>query len=154
MNLWHVRLAEQDGGIVVVCGDQSLELPAAVLARRRGLRSFVGGHLVLGVRPEQLGLARSTAAGPVLDLPVTYVETLGSHLLVHLEAEGAGMHLAEAPEPIQGGVRGVAAFTRPAATLIARLPAQTVVNPGERVRLSVDLERAHFFDPATQFALR
>ena len=145
MNLWHVRLAEQDGRIVVVGGDQCLEVPATVLARRRSLRSLVGGHLVLGVRPEQLAIARSPASGPVLDLPVTDVEALGSHLLVHLEAEGAGMHVAEGP--------GVAAFTRPAATLIARLPAQTVVSPGERLRLSVDLERAHFFDPATQYAL-
>jgi multiple sugar transport system ATP-binding protein len=155
MNLWEVRLAEEDGRVVVVCGRQRLVVPEAVLTRRKGLRSHVGGHLVLGLRPETLTPAGSRAAGSVLELPVTLVEALGSHLLVHLEAEGAGLQLADAGQALGAGVRdGPAIFTRPTATLIARLPPHANVKPGERVRLFVDLERAHFFDPATQFAVR
>lgn len=160
MNLWHVRLVEQDGRVVVVCGNQRLVLPEAVLAKRNGLRSHVGGHLVLGLRPELLSTARSSSAGSVLELPVTLVEALGSHMLVHLEAEGAGMQLADASEVRRAGVgegpesAGTTVFTRPTATLTARLPSHTVVERGQRLRLYVDLERAHFFDPATQRALR
>ena len=159
MNLWHVRLAQEHGRVVVVCGDQRLSVPRAVLARRAGVRSRVGGHLVLGLRPEMLKTSRSHDAGSALELPVVRVEALGAHLLVYFEAEGAGLQLAGAAD-VQMLVRGddeappTAVFTRPVATLIARLPPHAVVAPGDRVRLVVDLERAHFFDPDTQCALR
>src|SRR3954469_5349639 len=51
MNLWHVRIAEERGRVVLVCGDQRLPVPRRVLALRPGLRSRVGDHLVLGLRP-------------------------------------------------------------------------------------------------------
>jgi multiple sugar transport system ATP-binding protein len=153
MNLWHVRLVEQGGRVVVVCGDQRLAVPGAVLVRRKGLRSHVGGHLVLGLRPELLSAAGSRTGGGVLELPVTLVEALGSHLLVHLEAEGAGMQLADTGARDGPDDAGTTAFSRSAATLTARLPPHTPVEPGQRLRLSVDLERAHFFDPATECAL-
>jgi multiple sugar transport system ATP-binding protein len=156
MNLWPVRLVEHDGRVVVVCGRQRLVVPEVVLARLKGLRSHVGGHLILGLRPEVLAPAGSHAAGSVLELPVTLVEPLGSHLLVHLEAEGAGMQLADAGQALRAGSDDAAPaiFSRPTATLTARLPAHTRVEPGDRLRLFVDLERAHFFDPGTQAALR
>jgi multiple sugar transport system ATP-binding protein len=160
MNLWQVRLVEQDGRVVVMCGKQRLVVPEAVLAQRKGLRSHVGGHLILGLRPELLAPADSHAAGSVLELPVTLVEALGPHLLVHLEAEGAGLQLADTSRALRAGARevtddaGPAIFSRPAATLTARLPPHTLVERGQRLRLSVDLERAHFFDPTTQCALR
>ena len=148
MNLWQVRLVEHDARVVLVCGRQRLVVPQAVLAQRKSLRSHVGGHLILGLRPEALAPAGAHPAAQVLDLPVTLVENLGSHLLVHLEAEGAGMQLADSDDG------GPAVFSRPTETITARLPAHTDVRPGEHVRLAVDLQRAHFFDPATQFALR
>jgi multiple sugar transport system ATP-binding protein len=160
MNLWQVRLVEQDGCLVVVCGKQRLVVPEAVLTQRKGLRSHVGGHLVLGLRPELLAPAGSHAAGSVLELPVTLVQALGAHLLVHLEAEGAGLQLADTSQSRRAGVRegpddaDPAIFSRPTATLTARLPPHTLVKPGQRLRLFVDLERAHFFDPTTQCALR
>ena len=159
MNLWHVRLAQEHGRVVVVCGDQRLPVPRAVLARRAGVRSRVGGHLVLGLRPEMLKTSRSRDAGSALELPVVRVETLGAHLLVYLEADGAGLQLAGAADVqmLGGGddeAPPTAVFSRPVATLIARLPPHAVVAPGDRVRLFVDLERAHFFDPDTQYALQ
>ena len=159
MNLCHVRLAERAGSVVLVLGGHRLEVPDAVLAEHPGLRGHVGHHLVLGLRPEALSVVGPRAGGAVLELPVTLVEALGSHLLVHLEAEGAGMQLAEASEVLRAGVRetpgeeGLTTFTRPTSTLVARLPPYTPVEPGERLRLRVDLRRAHFFDPATQLAL-
>jgi multiple sugar transport system ATP-binding protein len=140
-----------------VCGDQRLPVPRAVLAERPGVRRRVGRHLVLGLRPELLKTAGARDSGSTLALPVTRVEALGSHLLVHLAAEGAGMDLADAAD-LGTGVRAdddaPPLFRRPAATLVARLPPHTVVEPGDRLRLCVDLERAHFFDLDTQLALR
>jgi multiple sugar transport system ATP-binding protein len=156
MNLWQVRLAEESGRVVLVCGDQRLPVPHRVLALHPGLRSRVGGHLILGLRPETLTTSGSGDAGSALELPVTGVERLGSHLLVYLEAEGAGMQLADAAD-VQPGVRAdddaPPLFRRPAPTLVARLRPHTAIERGDHVRLFVDLERAHFFDLETQHAL-
>jgi multiple sugar transport system ATP-binding protein len=160
MNLWHARLAEHDGRVVVEAGRQRLVVPAEVLFDRDGVEERVGEHLILGLRPEAFALAGPRDAGPIVELPVTGVEDLGSHQLVHLEAEGAGMQLANASDAIRAGVRvdleddATAVFTRPTATLVARLPSHARVRPGERLRLSVDFDRVHFFDPDTQRALR
>jgi hypothetical protein len=40
------------------------------------------------------------------------------------------------------------------ARFTARLAPDVVVRSGDRVRLRVDMERAHFFDPDTTLALR
>jgi multiple sugar transport system ATP-binding protein len=160
MNLWHVRLIDRNGRLVVASGRQRLALPESVVAEHKGLRSHVGGHLVLGLRPESLVREGLGTAGALLELPVAEVEALGSHVLVHLEAEGAGMQLKDAGWRLGSGERddaddgGVATFVRPTETLIARLPPHTQVKPGQFLRLGVKLERAHFFDPATQSALR
>src|SRR4051794_23407054 len=119
MNLWQVRLAEENGRVVLVCGGQRLPVPRRVLALRPGLRSHVGDHLVLGLRPETLRTSGSGDASSALELPVTGVERLGSHLLVYLEAEGAGMHLSDAAA-LQPDVRAdddaPPLFRRPAPT--------------------------------------
>jgi multiple sugar transport system ATP-binding protein len=160
MNLWHVRLVEHDRRVMVVCGRQRLVVPADVLTDNSALEDHVGRHLILGLRPEALSLADGRSTGPVLELPVTAVEALGSHLLLHLEAEGAGMQLASASDALSAGVREdsadetTAVFTRPTSSLVARVSPHARVRPGERVRLSVNFERAHFFDLDTQRALR
>jgi multiple sugar transport system ATP-binding protein len=159
MNFWHVRLIERNGRLVAASGRHRLVVPQSVARERRGLRSHVGRHLVLGLRPEALVATGPETAGAVLELPVTFVESLGSHQLVHLEAEGAGMQLTDHAERLRGGERddgdsALATFTRPTATLTARVPSRTRVRPGELLRLRVNLERAHFFDPATQLAIR
>src|SRR3954470_7796431 len=76
MNLWHIRLAEEQGRVVLDCGDQRLPVPDSVLAQRPGLRSRVGDHVVLGLRPEMLRTCRPGDAGSTLQLPVTRVERL------------------------------------------------------------------------------
>jgi ABC-type sugar transport system ATPase subunit len=158
MNLWHMRLERQDGRVALVGGDQRLHVPAAVLHQRPGLRSHVGGHLIVGLRPEAF-TAAERAGSSALDLPVAGVRPLGPHMLVELEAEGAGLQLAAAGDVLRAGVEetpghaGTATFVRSTATLTASLPPHTHVVPGKRLRLFVNLQRAHFFDPATQYAL-
>jgi len=155
MNLWHVRLAEHDGRVILAGGTRRMTVPEAVVRRLRGLRSHVGGHLVLGLRPEAIGVDPSRTTGRPLDLPVTAVEPLGHRVLVHLEAEGAGLQLAESGAAVPGRAEriGTATFVRREETLVASLPAHERVRPGELLRVYVDLERAHFFDPATHAAL-
>jgi multiple sugar transport system ATP-binding protein len=148
MNLWHVGLSEEDGRLVVRGGDQRLALPESVVQRVPALLGRIGAGVILGLRPEIFSTTDVRAGSGVLHLPVTLVEPLGPHLLVHIEAEGAGLQVSDAL-----GDAGAPAFARPTSTLIASLPPFERVRAGERLRLFVDLDRAHFFDPATQRSL-
>jgi multiple sugar transport system ATP-binding protein len=157
MNLWHMRVGEEDGELTLTSGRHRLVVPRDVAAQRPALRAHVGRHLILGMRPETLTTARPSAAASALRLPVTRVESVGSHLLVQVEADGAGLQPVDSepgPLPAEDDDEATAPmFARPAETLTARLAPHTAVEAGDRLQLFLDLGRAHFFDPVTQRAI-
>jgi multiple sugar transport system ATP-binding protein len=83
--------------------------------------------VIVGIRPEALHPASGDE--PAIEGWVALVESLGSDLLVHVDVE--------AEERI-----------------VARLEPTVRVEPGGRIRLAVDPERVHFFDPKTELAVR
>ena len=83
-------------------------------------------NAVLGIRPEAL-TERVIDGNPVLDLKVEVVEILGSDQYVF------------------GTVGGD--------SITARVDPNLKVEPGDRVRLSLDTRRLHAFDPAGEQAL-
>jgi multiple sugar transport system ATP-binding protein len=88
-----------------------------------GAAGLAGRDLTVGVRPEHVELGTGGLAATCL-----LVETLGSEQLVH----------AELPGPIR---------------LVARLPADQPVRPGQPLTLTVRPDRLRFFDPADGRAL-
>jgi multiple sugar transport system ATP-binding protein len=109
-------------------------VPDAVLDRRPGARRILaaGGEVTLGIRPEDIEDAEFVAGpGPdeLLDVTVDLAEPLGAETIVHFDAG------SEAP------------FT-------ARLSPRTAVRAGRRVKLAVDVERLHLFDPVSGQSLR
>jgi multiple sugar transport system ATP-binding protein len=144
MNLLRGRLAWEGGHVVARIGGQSLILPDGLVAARPALAGFVDEEVVIGIRPEDLGLAHADApAGEVLMLPVAITEALGSDLIVHLDVD-ASMVRAD-PD----------AEEAPASSLLtARLPPRTPARPGDRLRLRVDMDRLHVFDPGSGAAIR
>jgi multiple sugar transport system ATP-binding protein len=123
-----------------VLDDGWIELGAQRL--RLGRRTSFRGDAVVGIRPEAVAPA-ADLDDDVLELPVVLSEMLGSDVLLHLDP----------------GVTSV----RTDATLddedeqrrfIARVPPSLRPAPGERVRLRVDMDRVHLFDPATEQVIR
>jgi multiple sugar transport system ATP-binding protein len=141
MNLLRGRLELVDGRVQAVLGRQRFVLPDEVLDARPVLGGWVDEDVVIGIRPETLFLAD----GP-LDLEVVLVEALGSDLLVHLRTEAPRVTVADAFDgEEEAGLE---------ARLTARLPPHVDVRAGERLRLGVDMQRLHVFDPETGLALR
>ena len=131
MNFATGRLTDEGGGLGVTFAGHRLAVPDAVLERRPGARAHIGGEVVLGLRPENLEDAPFTgAAGPdaALDVTVTLAEPLGSEVVAHFDVGGANW--------------------------LARLNPRTAVRAGSAVRLVVDTERLHLFDPASGASLR
>jgi multiple sugar transport system ATP-binding protein len=153
MNLLLGRLVAADGaGMVLELGSARLTLSAELLRARPELLGRAGDEMVVGIRPEALRPAGESRE--VLEGEVTLVESLGSDLLAHVEIDApavlAGEQLDAAREILGGDVNG----TPPqAARLTARLEPSVPVKTGERLRLTVEPERLHFFDPRNERAL-
>jgi multiple sugar transport system ATP-binding protein len=143
MNLFRARVEAGD----LLVGRQRLALPVgapdAVLGRE--------GELVVGVRPEAIAYVPPGVPEPhAIEAPVALVESLGSDLLVHTELDAPAV-LTQDQLEVAREVGSDADLER--ARFTARLTPDVRLAPGDRVRLRVDVERLHYFDPDTTLAL-
>jgi multiple sugar transport system ATP-binding protein len=146
-------LVEVEGDeVAVTVGEQRLFLPNARLLESPALRTYAGRDVIVGIRPEILedaALAGATGSSTLPTLPVTVLlkEGLGSEVVVHarLDARAPQVQTAQGESTLVAG-DGVA--------IIARLDPRTTVALDEPARLTVEVERLHFFDPETGLAIR
>jgi multiple sugar transport system ATP-binding protein len=109
---------------------------------RLSRRTTHRGEAVIGIRPEAVAPA-AEHGDDVLELPVVLSEMLGSDVLLHLDP-GVSSVRTEAALDDEDEVR----------RFIARVPPSLRPAPGDRVRLRVDMDRVHLFDPATEQVIR
>jgi multiple sugar transport system ATP-binding protein len=143
MNLVHSKIESGDGRVFTFVGSHRVPLPPALLAERPGVGRAVGGDVVLGIRPEAFEDARFCANVPaehLVEVDVSLAESLGSEVIVHFDLESNGAS--------DGGDELDRAAMR------ARVDPRTDAETGKRIRLALDVERLHFFDPTTQRALQ
>ena len=143
MNMIHGRLTKEHGTPTVSFGGHRLAVDDAY-AVRPGLAAYENRDVVLGIRPEHLeDAAFAPAPRPDRTLIVlcSLRETLGSEVLVHFPAEGSATAAGAASTGVDGPV------------FVARVDPQTTARVGEEVRLVVDTERLHFFDPESGWAV-
>jgi multiple sugar transport system ATP-binding protein len=153
MNLLRGRVVgDSEAGAALKLGSARLRLPDDAFESRPALRRHFEAEVVVGIRPEALGPAREAA--DALEGLVVLVESLGSDLLVHVELDASavlsGERLEAARELLGGEVNGAPPGP---ARLTARLEPSVPVKVGERLRLWVDPERIHFFDPQSERTL-
>jgi multiple sugar transport system ATP-binding protein len=125
MNFLDVRAGQVDGALWVENPGIRVKVPAA---RTERLRPYIGQPITLGVRPEDLHVA-SAADAPhdTFEAVVEVVEPLGSEILLDVKA---GPNV-----------------------LVARVDPTVRVRVHEKLRLAIDPDRVHFFDPRTELAV-
>src|SRR4051794_6605534 len=106
---------------------------------RLPLRTRHRGDVIVGIRPE----AMEPASDGQLELPVVLSEMLGSDVLLHCEAPTSSVLTGDMLDAADDLVEDETRF-------IARVPPSFRPAVGEKVRLRVDLDRVHLFDPETQ----
>jgi multiple sugar transport system ATP-binding protein len=147
MNLFEAQITE--GATAVVIGSQRIELPDVVHAQRPGVHSYANKRVVLGIRPEDLPMASGSESSTLVG-DVELVEALGSDVLIHFAIDAKRIEVEGAMEDEESSLAPVMLQR---AQGVARIePRSTVVN-GDRVRLSVNPIRLHFFDPETGEAI-
>jgi multiple sugar transport system ATP-binding protein len=146
MNLYRARLAPD--GLSVTLGEQALPVSPQVQQAFPNLSRSRDREVILGLRPEDLGLASvgdNGAPRPSIQGEVQVVEALGSEQLVHFGVAGA-QTVGEDPED-GGRVRMTSGET------VARLPARPMLRAGESTRFGVEIDQLRFFDADTGRAL-
>ena len=131
MNFLAVRLVRQDGalGCAVAGTDMILPITAAQAAARPGLDKWIGRELVLGVRPEAFVYPDPSPGG--FRSSVLMTEMTGADAYVFFEL---------------GGEQSV--------RITARIDPRHLPERDAPLKIGVDMDRAHFFDPASGLALR
>ena len=157
MNLVMAKVTENASGPQLELGGSTVTIPDAVLSARPSLRSFIGKDVALGVRSEDMEDGSLSSAPPERRIKgkVVLTEALGSQVIVHFTfpgrpvvTEDTKLMAKETGEAEQislspdSGVKWGASFAP-----------RSRVKMGDEIESAVDVERAHFFDPATSKAI-
>jgi multiple sugar transport system ATP-binding protein len=160
MNFFQSELAEADAGLAVRIGGSTLRLPRSVLEAHPRLSEYAGREVIVGIRPEDLEDATfvPSANGASLDVQVSLAEPMGAELIAHFSVAGASAGeskaLAELREHGELGAGSTLRLPgRGTATMTARLSPHSTAHVGAPLRLAIDLERLHFFDPETEASI-
>jgi multiple sugar transport system ATP-binding protein len=142
MNLFEGRLVD---GRIVLAG-ASIAVPAAAFERSPRLRTFEGGTLIFGIRPEDLYDSKLESGSRLATIPaeVRTIEELGSEHIVHINIDAVHIDSGD-PDAVED--------LGSAANAVARFEATSAVRSGEVIDLGIDGSKLHFFDPATRLAI-
>jgi multiple sugar transport system ATP-binding protein len=149
INLLEGKIVSDEHGLALSIGGERMSLPTALLERSPGVVDYVGRSLVIGARPEALSLSPpdGSSAGALKGV-VAFVEDLGASLLVYLDVE--------APRPrVEGADEEGVELAEPSGHARLRTVVGGFANfrTGDPVRVSIDLERIHLFDPRAGIAI-
>jgi multiple sugar transport system ATP-binding protein len=153
-----VTLADTHGGGATVHLDgQTLAIPPAVVADNPGLRDLEPQQpVVVGIRPEHLadaslGAVWDDGTAPRMQATVELREALGSEQVMHLRTEAKAAvtedvkHAADTDEAVLESMHAQASGA--GALMVAKFDARSQARIGDRVEMTVDASRLHFFDP-------
>jgi multiple sugar transport system ATP-binding protein len=155
MNLARARIEQEDGGLCVSFAEHRLKLDEAALARRPGLRSYVGEPVVVGIRPEALAdaaLARGTPAGQRMRAAIDLREDMGHEVFVHFTVKTPAVITEDTRELASDrGDDALAGLENEAGAqqsiFVARFSSDSQVQEGDLIDVAVDTAGLHFFDP-------
>jgi len=127
-------------------GSQTLLLNEQVLAANPALRGYDGADVVVGIRPEAFEDASVATddGAPRLAATVSLTEALGSDLLLHFPLDAPSVEAGD-PDALEGIEDRM---------VIARVHPRSAARPGSNIELTVDVAGLHFFDSATEAAIR
>ena len=144
-----------------VVEEEILRLPMGELLLPQGLRNrpdLKPGDLIVGIRPEDLGVVKVESEevgadlGPTFRAEVELVEWMGADVYLYLEVEGASApQMASASEKLRGLLQdlGLSDSGDGKRRLSVRVAGGSPVVEGDSLHLRVDPDRLLFFHPET-----
>ena len=121
-------------------------LPPKLAQKNLGLLAYRDREIVVGVRPEAASLTDETDAG--IPGVVAFQEDLGANMVTTVELAGGARRDGVVVEDLgESGIPRVSNRMR----INAQSGARRVVD--QPVRIVIELERLHFFDPVSKLAI-
>lgn len=121
MNFMSVTLATENGQLFLSGEGFKLQM---LQSKSQNLAAAAQQSVVLGIRPEDLKMEPLQDSDAYLDVKVTVIEPLGDEVVIYAEIGSQ--------------------------EIVAQLPPRIQVEPEQSLRLYVDMERMHAFDPDTE----
>jgi multiple sugar transport system ATP-binding protein len=154
MNLVGADLERSNGRVYATFGEHRLAIGDEALATRPALMNFEGKPLILGIRPEDLGdasLTGESADDRRISAVVDIRENMGSEVFVHFGSGGRPVRGADVAAAVgEEAIQATKEVAKEKGSLfVARLERHTRAREGEKIELTVDTDRLHFFDPET-----
>jgi len=146
MNLREAKLENHDGNWTLQIGSTNIPLARGIVENRHSLVEYDGRNVVIGIRPEAMNDASvsNNKDLPVLSAVTELTEALGSDLLVHFPLDAKAVDTGD-PDALKDLDENP--------LMIARVDPRSQTKPGEKIEISIDTERLHFFDPETRLAI-
>ncbi len=139
MNFVNAKLIMQDGKYTVQFGSEDsktsrgrsfyVELPASK-ADNDALKYYIDKEVIMGIRPENIHdeeMYLSAAKTGIIEANVDVTEMLGAETFLYISCEGI--------------------------PLTARVSPRCTARPGDTVKLAIDPNKVHLFDPSDEHAL-
>ena len=146
MNLREAKLDNAAGEWSLKVGGIKIPLARGILEKRRSLAGYEGKNIVVGIRPEAMDDPNVTGTKelPVFSAVTELTEALGSDLLVHFPMDAKVVDAGD-PDALKDLDENP--------LMIARVDPRSKAKPGEKIEISIDTERIHFFDNETRLAI-
>ena len=150
MNLLEGKLVQQDGGVKLQLGSDTLDVPDSIFAGQESLRGMFGKDLVVGLRPKDFYYEQVDRfpMSQRIRAHVQNLESLGHERMVYfsVDAPRAVPEDVVLDEDVLSGADGT--------LLTARFSANQPLRIGDDIDVAIDVTNAHFFDPETGLAIR
>ena len=148
MNLFESAVAIGGDVIEVEMGEQSVELPLAILDERPALRAYEGKRLVCGIRPDDVyDAALAPDYSQCIAADVQLLEELGSEIVAHLDI---GVQRIETGGPTTDADDSEGLGS----AFLGRFAQQSDARVGQRIEVAIDVSAMHFFDTVTGDVIR
>jgi multiple sugar transport system ATP-binding protein len=155
----NLMLARVDGGaderLSLRLGTHELEVTDALRAARPALAAYAGRDVVVGIRPEDMDDAALDGEGPpasTLESTAELVESMGSDVLVHFNLDVEPV-VTEDTKDLARDIGEEAVLAGSHTNVVARVSPRTEITEGRRIRIRVDNDRLHLFDPETGLSI-
>ena len=131
MNFFNAKLVREKDGLYAEFGVNKIKVPPS-RAKRLIDESFIGKDVILGVRPEDIHdeeIFIKANPDATITAEIDVIEKLGNETILYMKVDGKEDYT------------------------IARIDARCTAQQGETVKLAVDSQHIHFFDPDTELTI-
>jgi multiple sugar transport system ATP-binding protein len=159
MNLVEATVHDDSGSLHVEFGSHRLEVDESASQQRPALRSYVGGKVILGIRPEDMEDASLKSDAPPnrrLSTIVELREDMGSEVFVHFVVDSPPVLTEDTKELAADrglDVEELAKTDTAKTTFVARFDANTGAEEEHRIEVAVDTRALYFFDPGNGMSI-